>query len=217
MELRIKELCKEKGLRMSDVAEKMGINQANLASSLNGNPTLTRLKDVAKVLGVEVYELFIKPTAAQNNHINGLVEIDGELSKLCNERDWITATGKIRTIAEPTLYLKISDLRKDVSSFVHKMVKDPNDNIFLSGRLGHLEIFTLTCYKEMVADTEGGEMSNLVFTLSLVKKNSVYEYQTLEYGIDDLDLDGEMGLIRNITNDIEWPICSTESASEFQE
>jgi len=214
MELRIKELCKEKGLRMSDVAEKMGINQANLTSSLNGNPTLTRLKDVAKVLGVEVYELFVKPSAL-NNQINGLVEIDGELNKISNEIDWIQATRKIGTIAEPKLYLKISELRKDVSAFVHKMVKDPNDSIFLSGRLGHLEIFTLTCYEETVPDTEGGEMSNFVFTLSLIQKNAVYEYQTLEYGIEDLDLDSEMGLIKNITNDIEWPICSMESATEF--
>ena len=36
---------------MSDLAAKMGVNQANLASSLKGNPTVSRLEAVAGVLG----------------------------------------------------------------------------------------------------------------------------------------------------------------------
>lgn len=51
MNLRIEELCKQRGLRMSDLAAKMGVNQANLTSSLKGNPTVSRLEAVANVLG----------------------------------------------------------------------------------------------------------------------------------------------------------------------
>lgn len=52
MKLRIEELCRRRGLRMSDIAAKMGVNQANLTSSLKGNPTISRLEAVANVLGV---------------------------------------------------------------------------------------------------------------------------------------------------------------------
>ena len=61
MALRIKELCKEKHITMSEVASRIGINPITLSQSLNGNPTLSRLQEVADVLGVGVGELFDTP------------------------------------------------------------------------------------------------------------------------------------------------------------
>lgn len=58
MALRIKELCKEKHITMAEIAAKIGINPITLSQSLNGNPTLSRLQEVADVLGVDVGELF---------------------------------------------------------------------------------------------------------------------------------------------------------------
>ncbi len=58
MALRIKELCKEKHITMAEIAAKIGINPITLSQSLNGNPTLSRLQEVADVLGVGVNELF---------------------------------------------------------------------------------------------------------------------------------------------------------------
>ena len=43
---------------MADIAKQIGISRVNLSNSLNGNPTLSRLTEVAKILGVEVSELF---------------------------------------------------------------------------------------------------------------------------------------------------------------
>lgn len=60
MELRIKELCKEKGLTLQQVAEYMGVNRVSLSNSINGNPTIGTLEKVAAALGVEVVELFAK-------------------------------------------------------------------------------------------------------------------------------------------------------------
>lgn len=214
MELRIKELCKEKGLRMSDVAEKMGINQANLTSSLNGNPTLTRLKDVAKVLGVEVYELFVKPSEL-GGKLNGYVEINGEVTKLSSEDDWLSATRKIGTITEPRLYTKASELRKDINDYVHAMVKKFDGSRLLSGRLGKHELFTVVCNDEIVQDVDGSEIRDIVFLLSLIRKNQVLRYSTMEYGIEDCDLDGEAGLIKTLINDLEWPLEAMDSAEEF--
>lgn len=58
MNYRIKEVCRQKGLMMKDLAEKLGMTEVGLSKSLNGNPTVSRLEEIAKVLGVNFMELF---------------------------------------------------------------------------------------------------------------------------------------------------------------
>lgn len=80
MELRVVELAHAKGLTMADIAKEIGISRVNLSNSLNGNPTLSRLKEVAKILGVEVAELF-KPTSSGKT-VSGYLEYDGRIVKV---------------------------------------------------------------------------------------------------------------------------------------
>lgn len=61
MALRIKELCKEKHITIAEIADRIGINKVTLSQSLNGNPTLSRLQEVADILNVSVSELFDAP------------------------------------------------------------------------------------------------------------------------------------------------------------
>ena len=58
MALRIKELCKEKKITMAEIATRIGIKPIALSQSLNGNPTLSRLQEVAEILEVSIPELF---------------------------------------------------------------------------------------------------------------------------------------------------------------
>lgn len=58
MEYRIKELCKEKGILVKELAERIGITDIGLRQSLNGNPTIGTLEKIAAALDVEVTELF---------------------------------------------------------------------------------------------------------------------------------------------------------------
>lgn len=74
MALRIKEICKQKGVTLGEVAEKIGISPVNLSASLNGNPTLNRLQEVASVLDVEIADLFVRNPHSQ---VYGYLEIDG--------------------------------------------------------------------------------------------------------------------------------------------
>ena len=76
MALKIRELAKSKGMTMAEIAEKLGINPITLSQSLNGNPTLSRLTEVANVLGVDVSELFVQPRAGEEIH--GCLFIDGD-------------------------------------------------------------------------------------------------------------------------------------------
>ena len=59
MELRVKELCKEKGLQMQELADKLGITRITLTRNINGNPTISTLENIAAALGVSVPELFV--------------------------------------------------------------------------------------------------------------------------------------------------------------
>lgn len=58
MKERVKFLLKQKGMTAKELAEKMGITDGALSLSLSGNPTLSRLQEIADALGVNVSELF---------------------------------------------------------------------------------------------------------------------------------------------------------------
>lgn len=85
MALRIKEIAKTKGITMADIAEKIGISPVNLSTSLNGNPTLNRLQEVADVLGVDVPDLFVKENTSE---ISGFLEYNGKVYKIDDMEDF---------------------------------------------------------------------------------------------------------------------------------
>ncbi len=58
MELRVKEICKERGLQMQELADKLGITRITLTRNISGNPTISTLENIAAALGVSVPELF---------------------------------------------------------------------------------------------------------------------------------------------------------------
>lgn len=61
MALRIKEVIKEKGLSVQELAEKMGISRVGLSQHINGNPSVEVLERIAAALDVSVIELFEPP------------------------------------------------------------------------------------------------------------------------------------------------------------
>ena len=91
MELRIKELCKEKGLTLQQVAEYMGVNRVSLSNSINGNPTIGTLEKVAAALGVEVTELF-----AKRGDFVAFVRRNGETHTFDTEKDLIVYTEALK-------------------------------------------------------------------------------------------------------------------------
>jgi len=61
MNFRIKEICRDKGIMLKDLAGMIGITEVGLSKSLNGNPNISRLEEIAAALDVPVTELFDKP------------------------------------------------------------------------------------------------------------------------------------------------------------
>ena len=64
---------------MAGLAKLLGIERANLASSLAGNPTLSRLQEVARILHVEVPDLFERE---ERPIISGYLEYDSKIVKI---------------------------------------------------------------------------------------------------------------------------------------
>lgn len=59
--LRIKEVLKEKGITLKDLAAMLGITNVALSRIVNGNTTIETLRKIAEALDVDVREL-ITPT-----------------------------------------------------------------------------------------------------------------------------------------------------------
>ena len=61
-ELRIKELCKERGITQAQLADKLGIQAVSFSQAVSRNKfNMDRLAEIADALGVEIPELFDKP------------------------------------------------------------------------------------------------------------------------------------------------------------
>ena len=73
MALRVKEIAKARGMSMGDLAEKMGISPVTLSQSLNRNPTLGRLTEVANILEVDVADLF-----SPRENVHGCLFVNGK-------------------------------------------------------------------------------------------------------------------------------------------
>ena len=89
MELRIKELIKEKGTTIQNIADLIGVNRVTLSKSINGNPTLETLEKIANALGVPVAELFDK----SSDEVVGAVRIGKDTHVINSKED-------IRKLAE---------------------------------------------------------------------------------------------------------------------
>jgi transcriptional regulator with XRE-family HTH domain len=85
--LRVKSICKEQGITLKELAKRMNISPEALSRlvSENGNPTLSTLGNVAKALGVEVYELLDDFSA--DMLVRGYLEINGKIFRIHNFKE----------------------------------------------------------------------------------------------------------------------------------
>lgn len=90
--LKIKQIAKERGYTMVQIANELGINPVSLSTAVNGNPTVATLGKIANVLGVDVADFFEKDDRLPV--INGYVEVNGEILKISSVADLEKALGK---------------------------------------------------------------------------------------------------------------------------
>lgn len=62
----IKGVINRQGFTMQQVADALGISQQAVSQAVNGNPSLSRLKEIAQAIGVTVSELVADEPAPPN-------------------------------------------------------------------------------------------------------------------------------------------------------
>lgn len=59
--LRIKEICRERGITQKDLAKKIGITEVGLTKITKGQSKISTLENIATALNVPIQELFTAP------------------------------------------------------------------------------------------------------------------------------------------------------------
>ncbi|MXP04794.1 MULTISPECIES: helix-turn-helix transcriptional regulator [Apibacter] len=81
MKFRIKEILKERGETMEELAKKLQINRVTLTRNLAGNPTVETLKKIADALSVRFIDLFY------NDGVSGFIKIHGQVHEINSIKD----------------------------------------------------------------------------------------------------------------------------------
>ena len=165
MALRIKEIAKAKGITMGEIADKMGINPVNLSASLNGNPTLNRLQEVAAILGVEVSDLFIQ----DSSYINGYIETGNNIYPVKSKEQLIGIIDKVDGIVQIPSCTRGVNLKENIEAFYYKSINNAESGAIMM-RYGINEVFTLTY-----------DSDHKRFSLTLCKGNGVIEFTTFDF------------------------------------
>ncbi len=194
VEIRVREICKDKGLRMADLAARVGMTQSNLIASIRKNPKLNTLDEIAKALGVEAYQFFSKDAPTRPS---GVVMVDG----------------KVYTISEPSYqtvqlpsYMDFQDLRKDIASFV-KDATDGENIKSICGLVETFEMFTLVYYPTM---------KQFFLTLCYGKGKSIainYDYEEYMTGVE-IPRYNYSEVAMDIINDIEGAAIQKQTSFE---
>lgn len=58
---RIKDILKEKGVTINELAEKMGLNRVTLSTQINGTANIASYEKIATALDVPMWQLFASP------------------------------------------------------------------------------------------------------------------------------------------------------------
>ena len=129
IEQNLREIVKVKGLRLSDIANRMGTTVSNLLSSVKGNPTVSKLEGLADALQVGVSELLTgRPETAQ-----GLVII--------GDQTYQVSKPATKVVQIPT-YNRYDVLRGDIRCFISKSI-EKKENACMMGIVETMEFFSL--------------------------------------------------------------------------
>lgn len=191
MEQRIRKILSAKGLKMSDLANRVGMGQSNLVKSIKSNPKLSTLEDICVALGIEMTELL----GGKEEKSDGVIVLNGETYTLNKPK---TRTAQIK------VYNDYQELRSNIRDFVKRSLKTKELGS-IGGMVEDFEYFTLL-YDYHAEDTSVFE--HFYITIQYGKgKTWTYSYDTSEYMYSNEGTDTKT-LTEYIINDIEGKVLS---------
>ena len=190
IEKNLKDICRAKGLTITDVANRMGADPSNLLSSIKGNPKLSTLQDIADALQISISELLTR----RPEKATGVAIIDGQVFQVSKPA---------ANVVQLPVYGRYDDLRDAIRVFV-KNVLEKKQNDSMMGMVEAFEVFSLLydahdpCFFVSLCYADGRMMT--------------FSYHKLEYGNWKNEETGEViewdiqYLTEDIINDIEGAV-----------
>jgi transcriptional regulator with XRE-family HTH domain len=95
--LRVKDICKQQGITLKELADRMSVSPEAVTRMLSesGNPTLSTLINVAKALNINVYELF--DDFSEDMQVRGYLEVGDKTYRINNFNDLKTIYNKLES------------------------------------------------------------------------------------------------------------------------
>lgn len=82
--LRVKEICKQKGITLATLADKMGVTASAVTQYLKSdNISSATLIKFAEILSVKLDDLIVK----EGCYINGFVDVNGQVYRINSKKD----------------------------------------------------------------------------------------------------------------------------------
>lgn len=178
IEERVRQIAHVKGIKMSELAKRVGITQSNLIVSIRKNPRISTLEDIALALSVRVADI----VDVQKSKTEGLVIIEGKT---------YTLSKPMPDIVQVPVYNYYPTLKADIDKFILSAVNGNND-MSICGYVETMEFFNLSYNAE-----------DKVFILTLCYgKGTIetYRYDIYSYGDGDK---WDISSLNKIYNDIE--------------
>ena len=66
--MRIKEILKEKGMTLQELADKMGVSRQALSRQVGGKLLVEKAEEIASMLDVPIWQLFVSPEEVQKEN-----------------------------------------------------------------------------------------------------------------------------------------------------
>lgn len=136
----IRETLKEKGISIKELAQKMGVTPSAISQLLaNPNPSIQQLERIAKVIGVDIMDLF----AQDYNYINGYFETEGIIYPVKNREQFMGVFEKVDGIVHIPTYNNDGIYEGAVRGFCTRSIADGKSGATMM-RYGINEVFTLS-------------------------------------------------------------------------
>ncbi len=94
-ELQVREILRQRGMKMKELAEIIEIAPETLTRALQGNPRFSTLKQIATALNLEVRDLFV--ASSKEAEIDGYIEFEGKIFRIKTRDDFNTLAAKINS------------------------------------------------------------------------------------------------------------------------
>ena len=136
----IREILKEKGISIKELAGGMGITPSAVSQILaNSNPSIQQLERIANVIEVDVMDLF-----AQNfSYINGYIETGDNIYPIKSREQFVSIIDKVEGIAHIPSFSREDIYKTEIKEFLNISIKESKSGAKMM-RYGINKVFTLS-------------------------------------------------------------------------